>query len=158
MKMKSKNTIKTEIHGIIDALLLEVNTRECATVPELRFAIATHPKFLNYITNTPELEAKVERDGRGKIVEITTPDNLAKIIKNRILWNFRNLKDERGIHVFHCFQENRQTGNIRYIPPRENLPTLEQLKKHSSMGMPRTTTPPAEDNYFIAPRKAGITH
>ncbi len=117
--MKSKTKIKTEIHCIVDALLLEVNTRECATVPELRFAIATHPKFLDYITNTPELEAKVERDGRGKIVEITTPDDLAKIIKNRILWNFRNLKDELGFRVFHTFATNRKTGKTRYIPPRE---------------------------------------
>lgn len=117
--MKSKTKTQTEIHCIIDALLLEVNTRECATVPQLRFAIAHHPKFLDYVINTPEVEAKVERDANGEIVEIITPDDLAKIIKNRILWNVRNLKDELGFRVFHTFATNRETGKTRYIPPRE---------------------------------------
>ncbi len=117
--MKIKTKIKTEIHCIIDALLLEVNSHDCATVHQLRFAIAHHPKFLDYVINTPEVEAKVERDANGEIVEIITPDDLAKIIKNRILWNFRNLKDELGFRVFHTFDINRKTGKTRYTPPRE---------------------------------------
>lgn len=114
-----KNKIKTEIHGVIDSLVCVVNTRNCATVAKMRFAIATHPKFLDYVINTPEIGANVERGADGEILEIITPDDLAKIIKNRIRWNFRNLKDEHGHQFFHCFVENKRTGETCYIPPRE---------------------------------------
>jgi hypothetical protein len=115
-KMTKKQNVEN-INKIVDSLIREVNTRDCATVSAMRFAIATHPKFLDYIINTPEVEAKVERDANGEIVEIITPDNLAKLIKNRLHWNFRNLKDENGFRVFHQFSVNRETGKTRYIPP-----------------------------------------
>jgi hypothetical protein len=113
------NKIKTEIHNIVDALICEVNTRDCLTVPALTMAIATHPNFLGYAAATPELELKIDRGDDGEIREVFSVFDLGKIIKNRIHWNFRNLKDELGFRVFHTFNTNRKTGKTRYIPPRE---------------------------------------
>lgn len=113
-----KNKTKVEIHRIVDSLVREVNTRDCATVSAMTSAIAGHPKFLDYATATPELELKIGRGADGEIREIFSPFDLGKIIKNRILWNFRNLKDKLGFRIFHTFKTNQRTGKVSYIPPR----------------------------------------
>jgi hypothetical protein len=118
------NKIKTEIHNIVDALVLEVSSHGCTTVPQMTIAIAKHPKFLDYAAATPELEMKIKRNDIGEMEEMFFAFDLGRLIKNRLHWNFRNLKDKNGFQVFHQFEENPRTGKSRYIPPREPNPPL----------------------------------
>ncbi len=118
------NKIKTEIHNIVDNLVLEVSNLGCTTVPQMTIAIAKHPKFLDYAAATPELEMKIKRNDIGEMEEMFFAFDLGRLIKNRLHWNFRNLKDELGFRVFHTFATNRKTGKTRYIPPREPNPPL----------------------------------
>ncbi|MGI8494366.1 MAG: hypothetical protein ACR2L1_03495 [Pyrinomonadaceae bacterium] len=113
------NKIKTEIHNIVDTLLLEVNNHDCATVPQMTIAIVKHPKFLDYAAATPELEMKIKYSDSGATEEIFFAFDLGRLIKNRLHWNFRNLKDENGSRVFYQFEKNSRTGKSRYIPPHE---------------------------------------
>ncbi len=114
------NKIKTEIHNIVDTLVLEVSNLGCTTVPQMTIAIVKHPKFLDYAAATPELEMKIQHNDIGEIQEMFFAFDLGRLIKNRLHWNFRSLKDENGSQVFHHFEENLRTGKSSYIPPREN--------------------------------------
>ncbi len=113
------NKIKTEIHNIVDALICEVNTRDCLTAPAMTIAIVKHPKFLDYAAATPELEMKIKYNDSGETEEMFFAFDLGRLIKNRLHWNFRNLKDENGSQVFYHFEKNSRTGKSRYIPPHE---------------------------------------
>jgi hypothetical protein len=113
------NKIKTEINNIVDALICEVNTRDCLTVPAMTVAIVKHRKFLDYAAVTPELEMKIKYNDSGEMEEVFFAFDLGRLIKNRLHWIFRNLKDENGFRVFHQFEKNPRTGKSRYIPPRE---------------------------------------
>ncbi len=110
--MKTKT--RKEINKIIDSLMLESGEQ---TVAAKVFAIAHHPRFLGYLEATPELDVKIERNADGEIKEVVSVIDLAMLIKNRVGWNFQNMKDENGHQMFHCFLENPQTGESNYFPP-----------------------------------------
>ncbi len=115
--MTKKQNVEN-INKIVDSLIREVNKRECATTFAMGQAILTHDRFIAYLTENPDIEATITRNENGQIVDLCSFFDFKTIVEKRLRWNFRNLKDERGFHVFHQFSVNRETGKTRYIPPR----------------------------------------
>ncbi len=114
---ETKNQIKKEINAIVDSLAVEVNTKECATIFGMSQAIIKHNRFIDYITENPDIYVEITRNEDGEIIDLVSYINFKDIVEKRVRWNMRNLKNEDGFQAFHCFAVNSKTNKSRYIPP-----------------------------------------
>jgi len=111
-----KKEITNEIKEIVDALITEVNTKECATIFAMSQAIIKHNRFIAYVTEHPDIYVEIERNENGEILELLSNINFKQLVEKRVRWNLRNRKDENGFPVFYSFTKNVKTGKLRHLP------------------------------------------
>lgn len=111
-----KKEMTNKINEIVDTLITEVNTKECADVFGMSQAIIKHNLFIEYVSEHPDIYAEIKRNENGEIIELLSNINFKQLVEKRVRWNLRNRKDENGFPIFHGFTENAKTGEIKYCP------------------------------------------
>jgi hypothetical protein len=116
-EIKMKKEMTNEIKEIVDTLITEVNTKECATIFGMSQAIIKHNRFIDYITGNPDIYVEITRNEAGEIIDLASYINFKEIVERRVRWNMRNLKDENSFPIFYGFAVNTKANKSRYIPP-----------------------------------------
>lgn len=108
-----KKEMTNKINETVDSLIMEVNTKDCATVFGMSQAIIRHNLFIGYVAEHPDIYVEIERNENGEIIQLLSKINFKQIVEKRVRWNLRNLKDENGFPIFHAFTKNLKTGEIK---------------------------------------------
>ncbi len=108
-----KKEMTNNINEIVDTLITEVNTKDCATVFGMSQAIIKHNLFIEYVAEHPDIYVEIERNENGEIIQLLSYINFKQIVEKRVRWNLRNLKDANGFPIFHSFIKNVKNGEIK---------------------------------------------
>ncbi len=111
-----KKEMTNEIKEIVDTLITEVNTKECATIFAMSQAIIKHNRFIAYVTKHPDIYVEVTRNEYGEIIQLLSNINFKQLVEKRVRWNLRNLKDENGFPIFYSFSISPKTKKLRHLP------------------------------------------